>query len=254
MGGVTNLCSALERQEARRLAPVINQHLVETDSPETDSINTAPKRCIGIFARAAQLGHVKTRIAAQLGDEAALAIYKQLLSGTLERAAHMDATLYLWATDTHCDYLQSLAAQYDCQLRLQVDGDLGERMQTAMEWMLSRNEHAVLIGSDCPVLTARRLEESFAALEHADVVLTPAEDGGFVLIAATSKTAWSDKAMFSGVRWSTERALGDTLNCLHDAYAQVTILDRLWDVDTAADVSRAIQAGLLQRSGKGIGE
>lgn len=212
----------------------------------TSSLNKTPNRCIGIFARAAQIGHVKTRIAAQLGDEAALAIYKQLLAGTLERAAHLDATLYLWATDIGCDYLQSLAVQYHCDLRLQLNGDLGERMQAAMAWMLSRHEHAVLIGSDCPVLTPHRLEESFAALQHTGVVLAPAEDGGFVLIASADKAPWGAKPMFNGVRWSTESTLADTLNCLHDAYAQVTILARLWDVDTAADVSRAIQAGLLR--------
>lgn len=208
-------------------------------------VDKIPSRCVGIFARAAQLGQVKTRIAAQLGDEVALAIYKQLLAGTLERAAHMDATLYLWATDIRCDYLQSLAAQYHCELRLQVDGDLGERMQAAMAWMLSQHEQAILIGSDCPVLTTPRLKESFAALQHAGVVLAPAEDGGFVLIGSADRALWDAKPIFNGVRWSSENTLGDTLNCLHDGYAQVTILGRLWDVDTAADVGRAIQAGLL---------
>jgi rSAM/selenodomain-associated transferase 1 len=240
---------------------VVNQSIIESGCAETDPLQAAPtqktsKGCIGIFARAAHLGQVKTRIAAELGDEAALLIYQQLLQGTLERAAQVEATRYLWATDTDCGYLRFLAAQYGCELRLQADGDLGERMRTAMEWMLGQHEHAVLVGSDCPMLTPDRLEKSFVALERADVVMAPAEDGGFVLIASSHKmkSCWGDQSIFRGVRWSTENTLNDTLNCLHDAYAQVTILDRLWDVDTAADVSRAIQAGLLQWPGKGLEE
>lgn len=235
--------------------------IIESDSIDTDSLKAVPlkktsKRCIGIFARAAVPGHVKTRIAAELGNETALLIYQQLLVRTLEGAAQMEATLYLWATDTRCDYLQLLAAQYGCELRLQVDGDLGERMRAAMEWMLCQHEQVVLVGSDCPLLTPLRLQESFVALQLADVAIVPAEDGGFVLIGSTNKVKarWGDKSIFYGVRWSTENTLNDTLNCLHDVHAEVTILDRLWDVDTVADVNRATQAGLLQRSDKGLEE
>lgn len=221
--------------------------------------NLSRHQCIGIFARSPQHGQVKTRIAKDLGDDAALTIYKQLLIGTLQRAAETDANLYLWATDTTCTYLRSLAEEFRCELKPQSSGDLGEKMQSAMGWMLSHHRYAALIGSDCLLLTPARLEASLAVVERKDVGIVPAEDGGFVLIAASNISGWGHaywrengrdnhracRPLFHGARWSSEHTLSDTLNCLHEAGAQVTILETLWDVDTAADVRRAVQAKLL---------
>ncbi|MDF1780148.1 MAG: TIGR04282 family arsenosugar biosynthesis glycosyltransferase [Alcanivoracaceae bacterium] len=205
--------------------------------------------CIGIFARAPKLGEVKTRIAKDSGDERALDIYSQLLRHTLSVARATGHPLYLFATEVSSCALTRLAEEFDAQIFAQSDGDLGERMANALDVMHLKYSHALLIGSDCAVLTPQHLIDASEALENADCVLTAAEDGGYVLIGTgnqlVKKSALKSVALQS-VRWSTEFAMQDTLRGLQQIAARVTILDELWDVDTIADVQRACAQGLVK--------
>ena len=205
--------------------------------------------CIGIFARAPRLGEVKTRIAKDSSDERALDIYTQLLRHTLHVAHATGYSLYVFATDVLSPELIGLAEEFNARIYAQSEGDLGERMANALAMMHLEYPQALLIGSDCAVLTPEHLIEASEALVNTDCVLTPAEDGGYVLIGTANqlvKKSTLKSVTLQCVRWSTEFAMQDTLRGLQQIAARVTILEQLWDVDTIADVRRACALGLVK--------
>jgi hypothetical protein len=91
----------------------------------------------------------------------------------------------------------------------------------------------VIVGSDIPDLKAAHIAEAFRLLGPHDLVFGPAEDGGYWLVGAHGRSRMPD--LFSGVRWSTEHALADTLR---NARGSVGMLGKLADVDTEADWRR----------------
>jgi rSAM/selenodomain-associated transferase 1 len=114
----------------------------------------------------------------------------------------------------------------------QDDGDLGARMAAAIARAHGRGAgKVVVIGTDCPDLTADTVEEAFARLDTADVVLGPALDGGYYLVGVRRPTP----EIFAGVPWSAADTLAVTLERARAAGLSVALLAPLRDVDTAAD-------------------
>lgn len=123
----------------------------------------------------------------------------------------------------------------------QVAGDLGDKMRSALNTSLSNYDSVLLVGSDCPVFTPEHLSQAFQALEGsadqpgADLVLIPAEDGGYVLIG--SRTPLPED-IFTGIAWGQSCVLEQTLNNLTHKGLSYTLLPSLWDVDHPEDVVR----------------
>jgi uncharacterized protein len=205
-------------------------------TPEPARNATAP--VLIIFAREPLAGQVKTRLAAALGAEGAAAAYRELIDATLEyavaaRTQGIVAAIEIWCTpDPASPYFHALAECHGVQLRRQRDGDLGGRMSGAIADALARAPAAILIGTDCPAQGVAALAAAVAALAEADVVLGPAEDGGFVLVAARIPLR------FDGVRWSTAHTLRDTRSVLARAGLRWAELPLSWDVDEPADLAR----------------
>lgn len=200
--------------------------------------------CIAVFARAIEPGKVKTRLAATLGDAAALGIYRQMLERTLQAVHATGLPAYLYATDNQCQALQLLGEKYACSLQQQHGNSLGERMLYALRALHRYHERVVLVGSDCVLLDRARLLGVAAQLEYSQCVICPAEDGGFVLIGSQRAVDWQITDL-DGVRWSSAETLADTLLCLKQKEVQATILESLWDVDTVDDLRRAVAEGKL---------
>lgn len=112
----------------------------------------------------------------------------------------------------------------------QGPGDLGDRMGRVFH--TQPPGPVVIIGADIPGITRARIARAFAALGDHDAVLGPAEDGGYWLIGL-KRIRPVPPGLFSGVRWSTEHAMADTRATLT---GPVALIDRLSDVDTAADL------------------
>ncbi len=186
---------------------------------------------VAVFARVPMRGRVKTRLMASLGEEGALAAHTELLERTLARLAPVDdvAALELWWDDE-----PGAAATRPEPSRVQARGDLGARMSSAIDDITSRGHTAIVVGTDCPLLDGAYVRSALAALQRADVVIGPAEDGGYTLIAM----ARSQPVLFEEVRWGTGFALADTLFRAHGAGLEVRLLNYLWDVDEAADWRR----------------
>jgi uncharacterized protein len=180
-----------------------------------------------VFARAPLAGAVKTRIARRIGDAAAANLHRRLVRLALERArAARCGPVELHVTRRH-RFFRTLGVP----VHLQRGTDLGERMVRA----LRRHRRAVLIGADCPALRPADISRAARLLAGAaDVVLAPAEDGGYALIA----TRRLRPRMFERVEWGSSRALAQTLENVARAGLAYRLLGTVWDVDRPEDLER----------------
>ncbi|PHS70058.1 MAG: hypothetical protein COB22_08415 [Cycloclasticus sp.] len=191
-----------------------------------------------IFAKAPVVGQVKTRLAVDVGSEKACAIYKQLLTNTLNNAVSKHWPTEIWCSpDVQHPYLQSLGKQHHTQLKTQSSGDLGERMLLALQAGLTRAEKVVLIGSDCPVISVDYIQAAFDALDTSDVVFGPVEDGGYVLVACKH----AGEQMFTNVEWSCAETLKQNITAIKKVGLKQDQLSTLWDIDTVNDWQRWVQ-------------
>lgn len=124
----------------------------------------------------------------------------------------------------------------------QGSGDLGDRMAQALARAWADGvDRAVIIGSDCPSLTAEDLHQAFAALDQADLVLGPAEDGGYYLLGMTRPQTSTiaetlAQGLFSGIPWSTDHVLEQTLAAAQGQNLRVATLTTYRDIDQPADL------------------
>lgn len=185
-----------------------------------------------LFARAPRPGKVKTRLIPDLGETGALAIHVQLVRRQLEvLASEPLCPVQLWLDEPSTD---PLFDGFKGQVYLQSGEDLGQRMHHAASVALQEAEAVIIIGSDCPGLDRAYLAEALHALSlpERDVVIGPAEDGGYVLIGL--KMAASQ--LFSNIDWGTERVLQQTLQSLGQLNLGYQLLRPLCDVDTKDDL------------------
>ena len=196
---------------------------------------------LGIFAKPPRPGLVKTRLGAEIGADKAARIYRYCLEHTLAVAQ-----------DSNLDYRVFLSepGDDDCfqdeVYTLQRGADLGARMYNALQSLLRDSEHgAILTGSDCIDLTRRHLHEAARALSSHELVLMPAIDGGYALIGCSQPRP----ELFSGIDWSTEQVLRQTLDRARALDFRVCLLETVRDIDTLADVENYPELLALVRSG-----
>jgi uncharacterized protein len=194
------------------------------------------KRQLFVFAKAPRPGHVKTRLAAGIGAAAACAFYERTLREVL---GHLDGTdawqTRLAVTPDEAAEDSSLWPRPTPRV-VQGPGDLGMRMGRLLA-RASPEGPVIVVGSDIPELRAEHVAAAFETLTRHDLVLGPAGDGGYWLIGASVPLP---ESVLSGVRWSTEHALADTL---HNAAAlSVALLaDELEDVDDHESYRRFLE-------------
>jgi len=185
-----------------------------------------------VFVRAPLAGAVKRRLAAGIGDAAARAVYAGT-TRTLLRRVGFDARWRTVLAVTPDEFARRGRFWPTALPHIpQGAGDLGARMARAFRRYPAGP--TVIVGSDIPGIEARHVAAAFAALGDADAAIGPAEDGGYWLIGL--RHARFARARFTGVRWSTPHALADTLANLRGR--RVALLERLADIDDAADLAR----------------
>jgi uncharacterized protein len=197
---------------------------------------------ISIFAKAPIPGEVKTRLIPALGAEHAALFHTALVEHAIEvaqkaevaQAADVDVEICCAPDVTH-SFFQTSEEDFGVLLSPQGEGDLGTRMLRALNRLLENHDAAIIIGADCLAFTTAHFERAITALETHDVVLTPAEDGGYVLIGARKTHA----GMFDNIAWGTETVLiaqRDALSATHLSWQE---LETLWDIDRPEDLARA---------------
>ena len=188
-------------------------------------------KAIIIFVRNPEKGKVKTRLAATVGDDKALEIYLQLLEHTAAITKGLpDISRYVFYSDA-IGYKDrwSDGAYYKM---IQEKGDLGRKMYAAFEKVFSSGHTQVLIiGSDCPGLTTEGLISAFESLSRHDVVIGPANDGGYYLLGL--KEIRED--FFLNKEWSTNSVYKATLEDIRALRLSCCCLPELVDVDTEED-------------------
>lgn len=192
------------------------------------------KHVVVLLARAPS-ARGKTRLTAHLPEDDARALRQQLFLDTLAaaRAAGYPVVVSYTPADAR-EEMRLLVGEL--ALIAQRGDDLGARMRNAMiDACAVGVEAVVLIGSDLPTLPPAHLGDAFAMLDSgADVVLGPAEDGGFYLVGA--RTGVAD--IFSGVDWGRSDVLARVTKAAHGSGLVVGLACEWWDVDTAEDLSR----------------
>ena len=181
---------------------------------------------LSIFARLPVPGKVKTRLIPALGEEGAARLYARLLALTVEVARESGLEFELRVTGGEIGAFQGLFGE-DVPVVEQGDGDLGTRMARV-------EAPALIIGSDCPGITAPLLRAAAGALEDRRVVLGPANDGGYYLIGYREPVPF----LFEDMEWSTPRVLPETLARLAARGHGPAILPELADIDTAEDLAQ----------------
>ncbi|MFB3107046.1 MAG: DUF2064 domain-containing protein [Pseudomonadales bacterium] len=220
-----------------------------------------------IFARAPRMGRVKSRLAESLGAAAALSAYETLVTNTLAQVCgHERFEIEFWVaadpphesptgsvaigsttqTDPAIDatareLISDWVEQFDLAVRLQTGVDLGTRMAAALRQCLADGRDGIVIGTDCPAVDAVYVAQGFAALQCSDLVVGPAEDGGYGLIGVGRRGAGSLDAVFEGIDWGTDEVLAQTLDRAERCGLSVCLLETIWDVDSAADWARFLE-------------
>lgn len=206
---------------------------------------TNSARRVLILAKAPRPGLAKTRLAPLLGEEGAAALQARLIQHALKAAREASiGAIELHGTPDDDDFLRYCAGHYGATLIPQAEGDLGERMRMALERALGENACAILIGADCPALTARHLRLAARSLDEGnDAVFVPTEDGGYALIGVRR----CDPRLFEALAWSTPSVMEETRARLRGLGWTWHELETLWDVDWPADYERLLASGLLER-------
>lgn len=162
-----------------------------------------------IFTRNPELGKVKTRLAKDIGDEAALALYRFLLEHTVSVTASLkvDKQVFYSEKIQEDDIWNSAIFSK----RLQQGLDLGQKMENAFREAFSENyKSVVIIGSDLYDLETKDLENAFFQLKTHDAVIGPAKDGGYYLLGMKSLNS----SVFKNKKWSTNTVFKETLKDL----------------------------------------
>lgn len=184
-----------------------------------------------ILIKNPELGKVKTRLAASIGEEEALSVYKQLLEHT--RLITQDfpfdkAVLYSDFVDHFDEWDNNIY-----QKHYQIGHELGERMMHAFDWGFQKGYESVcVIGSDCYELDQKTLEKAFEKLKQNDVVIGPSLDGGYYLIGMKH----SHHFFFKNKHWSTGSVLKETIKDIEEHNLSACLLAVLRDVDVKNDL------------------
>ncbi|RIV70899.1 TIGR04282 family arsenosugar biosynthesis glycosyltransferase [Flagellimonas aequoris] len=187
------------------------------------------KSLLLILTRNPELGKCKTRLAATVGDNAALEIYKFLLNHTVSLTK--DLSVNKWVFYSEEIWEDDIWDNHIYQKKLQVGKDLGERMLNAFkEGFQAGFDQVIIIGSDMYHLAQKDLEEAFRQLKNHDYVVGPAEDGGYYLLGMKQL----NEKLFQNKAWGTNTVLASTLKDIEGT--KIALLDERNDVDYYEDI------------------
>ncbi len=187
------------------------------------------KNLLLIFTRNPELGKVKTRLAASVGNKPALQIYKFLLNHTVSITKTIKATKQVYYSDIIGR--KDIWDDKNYDKKLQIGADLGERMQNAFtEGFKNGFKNIVIIGSDIFDLGSEDIEIAFSKLKSNQIVIGPAQDGGYYLLGMKEMHPF----IFKNKKWGSNTVLGETLKDLSGSSVyQLSVRN---DVDVFEDI------------------
>jgi rSAM/selenodomain-associated transferase 1 len=195
------------------------------------------KCAVAVMARAPSAPG-KSRLAPHISATRLHSLRTALLADVLHVVSALnDADRFIFFTPDDAEQEIAAMARGSFTLRRQRGDTLGQRMQSAFTELLNERGHAsaILIGSDLPMLTAAHFTAAQDRLRRAgDVVLGPAEDGGYYLIGMRT----SEPRLFEAIEWGTATVLFDTILSAVRIGLAPKIVERIYDLDTIEDLRR----------------
>ncbi len=195
--------------------------------------------CFIIFLKAPIPGQVKTRLAKSIGDEHALALYKNFVKDVIGAVRSVGRHLKLFYYPPHAGEILTAWLGKDYKLTPQQGSSLGERMSNAFMHVFDQGYYqAALIGTDIPDLPRHIPNEAFSRLETSDAVIGPALDGGYYLIGFKAKTFCP--AVFEGIPWGSATVFEKTIRCFNKNKIELHHLPMMQDIDDGKDLEAFI--------------
>lgn len=196
-----------------------------------------PKERVILFTRYPIPGRTKTRLIPALGPEGSCDLHRHLVHHLLRilkpYTASSQVSLEVRFEGGSCSLMEQWLG-VGLSYVPQGEGDLGLRLERAFDEAFEEgDERVVLIGSDCPALTERILDEALAGLNEKDLVLGPAQDGGYYLIGLRQPAP----DLFQAMPWGTDQVLTETRQAAESQGLKVLLLESLSDVDRPEDLS-----------------
>ena len=198
-------------------------------------MNGGNESCILLFVKYPNVGRVKTRLAEQIGQDAAADLYRNFVTDILATLKSLDVNFKIvFALGGSQDQFQQwLGKEYS--YIPQVGQDLGQRMKNAFLQAFSEDFNSVVvIGSDSPDLPVEYLELAFCALDTNDVVIGPSSDRGYYLIGF-ARNSFLPEA-FEQISWSSDKVFEQTIDILQQHKQRLYLLPQWHDVDTLTDL------------------
>ncbi|MBW8049502.1 MAG: glycosyltransferase [Cytophagales bacterium] len=192
------------------------------------------KELLIIFVKNPIKGKVKTRLAKTIGDDKALLVYQSLLRYTNSVTKNMGVSKAVYYSDFIPEndiWTDGVFLKY-----LQKGENLGERMKNSFELAFEQHyQSVVIIGTDCPTLSQKIIEDGFSKLKIFDFVTGPATDGGYYLLGLNDRIpAW--RSILQNKKWSTNTVFKETMNDIQKLNKTVCVLQKLSDIDTEKDL------------------
>lgn len=186
-----------------------------------------------VFCKNPILGAVKTRIADSVGAAEALHIYQALISRNEALLAEisMDIDTFIYYSDFIPEL--SLGGRKTFSM-LQIGVDLGARMANGFVDLCNTYDRTLVIGVDCPYITAAHIDQAFEILSSNEVVMGPAADGGYYLLGM--RTFYP--SLFEGINWGSEEVAAATRIRIRDLGISIGELEVLSDIDYIEDWNR----------------
>ena len=189
------------------------------------------KSLLIIFYRNPKIGAVKTRLAATVGNQKALDIYRKLSLHTRAITENLKVDKIIFYSDA-ID-LMDIWSNATYLKAMQAGEDLGEKMKQAIVAAFETGYTSIcIIGTDCVDLTGEIIHEAFEELESVDAVIGPASDGGYYLLGMNKPYV----EVFNNKHWSTDTVLQQTIDDFESLNLLYVKLEVLTDIDTEDDL------------------
>ena len=231
------------------IANLFSHHLAKL---VTLSSQSHLKNRLIVFTRYPEAGKTKTRLIPHLGAKKAADLQRQMTEYIVGRTRSLRVKGSL-SLEIHFSGGSLLQMQdwlgAELAYRPQPEGDLGQRLQKAFSNSFQKGlERIVVIGSDCPEIDSHHLEQAFHQLTHHDVVLGPAEDGGYYLVGISRVCA----QLFQGIAWGTGQVFAQTAAIATQLGLSLATLETLRDVDRPEDIAIFEQAACRGTGAHGL--
>lgn len=201
------------------------------------NITRQPQPRLVVFAKAPQAGAAKTRLIPALGAQGAADLARRMLRHTLDQAlaANVGTVELCMSPAPGAPPWVDVDLPAGIDRSDQGDGDLGQRMARAVDRVTTTTlrQPVLLMGTDCPALSAAHIAQAAQALAQHDAVVIPVADGGYVLIGLHAPCP----DVFTGMPWSTPTVAGETLRRMAALNLLVWLGPQLHDIDEPTDLA-----------------